>query len=81
MTLDIAVNLTDPMFEGIYHGKRRHQSDLEAIVQRAKDARVERILITGTSLAESGEALKLAKRFSKLKEPRIVISGTIPHRS
>jgi TatD DNase family protein len=57
------------MFEGTYHGKTRHPSDLEAIVQRAKDAGVERILITGTSLSESRGALNLAKRFGELIKP------------
>lgn len=62
--IDIAVNLTDPMYRGEYHGKSRHQADLDAVVQRALDAGVERILITGTSLLESREALNMAKQYS-----------------
>ncbi|WVN87011.1 uncharacterized protein L203_102187 [Cryptococcus depauperatus CBS 7841] len=60
---DIATNLTDPMFRGAYHGRQKHESDLQAVVQRARDKGVERILITGTSLEESKEALQLAKKF------------------
>lgn len=64
-TPDIAVNLTDPMYRGEYHGKNRHEPDIEAVVQRARDAGVERILITGTSMAESRDALSMAKRYSE----------------
>ncbi|GFZ50121.1 Deoxyribonuclease Tat-D [Saitozyma sp. JCM 24511] len=60
---DIAVNLTDPQFEGTYHGRQKHSSDLEAVVSRAKGKGVERILITGTSLEESRRALELARCF------------------
>jgi TatD DNase family protein len=61
---DIAVNLTDPMYRGEYHGKTRHASDLDQVVERAKKAGVERILITGTSLQETKDALALAKKYS-----------------
>ena len=60
---DIAVNLADPMFEGSYHGKQKHPSDLEAVVERARTQGVERMLITGTSLDDSLVALALAERF------------------
>ncbi|WVW86687.1 hypothetical protein I302_108741 [Kwoniella bestiolae CBS 10118] len=60
---DIAVNLADPMFTGSYHGKQRHVSDLPQVIKRAKDKGVERMLITGTSLGDSRDALKLAKEY------------------
>jgi hypothetical protein len=60
---DIAVNLTDPQFQGRYHGRQKHNPDLPSILQRAKDAGVQRILITGTSLEESKAALELAKQY------------------
>lgn len=53
------------MYQGEYHGKTRHPSDLEAVVKRAHEAGVERILITGTSLSESKAALDLAKKYSE----------------
>jgi TatD DNase family protein len=61
---DIAVNLTDDMFTGLYRGKQLHESDLDQVVQRAKDRGVERMIITGTSLKESRQAIELAKRYS-----------------
>lgn len=62
---DIAVNLTDPMFQGVYHGKTRHAPDLDAVISRAKGLGVERMLITGTSLNESKKGLELAKRYGQ----------------
>ncbi|WRT69483.1 uncharacterized protein IL334_006469 [Kwoniella shivajii] len=51
------------MFIGTYRGKHRHPSDLRQILDRAKEKGVERILITGTSMEENKEALKLAKEY------------------
>ena len=64
MDADIAVNLTDPMYRGEYHGKVRHPSDLDQVVARARQSGVERILITGTSIKETWDALDLAKKYS-----------------
>jgi len=61
---DIAVNLTDPMYRGEYHGKARHPSDLDQVVTRAREAGVERILIAGTSIKETRDALEMAKKYS-----------------
>jgi TatD DNase family protein len=65
---DIAVNLTDPMYRGEYHGKARHPSDLDQVVTRAHEAGVERILITGTSIKETRDALELAKKYSMSRD-------------
>lgn len=53
------------MFRGQYHGKRKHEDDLAAVVQRAHDYGVERMLLTGTNLEESKLVLDLAKEFSE----------------
>ncbi len=42
--VDIGVNLTDPMFQGEYHGKACHPPDYDAVLQRAMAAGVERLL-------------------------------------
>ncbi|KAJ6604488.1 hypothetical protein DFH09DRAFT_1242462 [Mycena vulgaris] len=55
------VNLTDPVFRGNYYGKKRHDDDLNAVVQRARNAGVKSMIITGTSLSESKEAVNLGK--------------------
>ncbi|KAJ7786140.1 Mg-dependent DNase [Mycena metata] len=59
--IDIGVNLTDPVFRGTYYGKKRHEDDMNAVLDRARNAGLKSMIITGTSLAESRGALSLAK--------------------
>ncbi|KAJ0088804.1 hypothetical protein Patl1_32735 [Pistacia atlantica] len=42
--IDIAVNFTDGMFKGMYHGKQCHVSDIAAVLNRAWSAGVDRII-------------------------------------
>lgn len=59
--IDIGANLTDPQFVGVYRGKRKHADDFKAMMERAREAGVERLLVTGSCLAESRHAVELAK--------------------
>jgi TatD DNase family protein len=59
--IDIAVNLTDPMYQGIYNGKKCHNEDIDVILKRAQRNGVVKIMITGTNLEESKHALQLAR--------------------
>ncbi|OCH94701.1 Mg-dependent DNase [Obba rivulosa] len=61
--IDIAVNLTDPMFRGSYHGRKKHEDDFEAMLERSRAAGVKSMMITGGSLEESREALELARKY------------------
>ncbi|XP_065897209.1 deoxyribonuclease TATDN1-like [Dysidea avara] len=63
---DIGANLTDPMFNGVYHGKQVHPGDLDAVLQRAFDTGVDKIIVTGGNLTDCQEALKLAKTNDRL---------------
>ncbi|KDO70641.1 hypothetical protein CISIN_1g0209852mg, partial [Citrus sinensis] len=42
--IDIAVNFTDGMFKGIYHGKQCHASDIATVLSRAWSSGVDRII-------------------------------------
>ncbi|KAE9408269.1 Mg-dependent DNase [Gymnopus androsaceus JB14] len=55
------VNLTDPVFRGKYHGKKKHDDDFNLMLERARAAGVKGMIITGGSLGESRKALNLAK--------------------
>ena len=58
--IDIGANLTDTMYSGDYNGSSKHPPDLEAVLDRAKVAGVERMVVTGGSLAESRRAVEVA---------------------
>ncbi|TKY89087.1 hypothetical protein EX895_001618 [Sporisorium graminicola] len=61
--IDIGVNLTDPVFRGSYHGKQAHQDDFDVVRSRAVKAGVVAQILTGGNLAESHEALALARAY------------------
>eukprot|EP00871_Galdieria_phlegrea_P004762 jgi/Galph1/5287/GphlegSOOS_G3950.1 len=60
--IDIAANLTDDMFKGIYHLVRQHQPDIPMVLERAREAGVFRILVTAGSVDMAKEALTLARQ-------------------
>ncbi|KAL8278945.1 hypothetical protein RQP46_008614 [Phenoliferia psychrophenolica] len=59
--IDIGSNLSDPVFRGVYRGKRGHPDDWADIVQRARNAGVVGQILTGDCLAGAKESLELAK--------------------
>ena len=59
--IDIGANLTDGMFQGMYHGKRYHEPDLDVVLKRGWDAGLERVMVTAGTLDEAREALALAE--------------------
>ncbi|KAJ3669958.1 hypothetical protein LUZ60_010282 [Juncus effusus] len=64
--IDIAVNLTDGMFKGLYNGRQCHMADIPAVLSRAWASGVDRIIVTGGSLEESKEALAIAETDARL---------------
>ncbi|XP_065190528.1 deoxyribonuclease TATDN1-like [Sycon ciliatum] len=64
--IDIGANLTDPVFRGVYRGKTAHADDFDAVLQRAFDVGVDKIMITGGSLEDSRAALELARSHERL---------------
>lgn len=61
---DIGLNLTDPMFQGVYNGKQYHASDLPHVLSRAAKVGVRRALLTGSSIVESKQAARLAQSYA-----------------
>ncbi|KAK2799458.1 hypothetical protein FQN51_006945 [Onygenales sp. PD_10] len=59
--IDIAINLGDPVFTGVYHGKKVHEDDMQDIIQRALDIGCQKLMVTGSDLDESRHAVQLAK--------------------
>lgn len=57
----VAINLGDPVFTGVYHGKKVHDNDLDDIIQRALDIGCQKLMVTGSDLDESRHAVELAK--------------------
>lgn len=51
LLIDIGANLTN----------RKFNRDLESVLQRAEDVGVKKIIVTGTSINSSREALRLAR--------------------
>ncbi|PVH81764.1 Mg-dependent DNase [Cadophora sp. DSE1049] len=61
--VDIGINLTDPVYIGLYHGTQRHENDLSAVVRRAVDIGCEKLIVTGSDLEHSKDAVRLAGEF------------------
>ena len=63
--LDIGVNLTDSMYQGEYHGSKKHEADLEQVLLRAWDQGLDKMIITGGNLEESKKSIEMAKSDGK----------------
>ena len=63
--LDIGVNLTDSMYQGEYHGSKKHQPDLDLVLDRAWKHGLDRMMVTGGSLEDAKEVLKICQTSSK----------------
>ena len=63
---DIGANLTDGMYQGEYHGSQKHPPDLGAVLERSWGAGLTHIIVTGGSLRDAAEAIKMAKTDGRL---------------
>ncbi|KAI2631608.1 TatD family hydrolase [Xylaria nigripes] len=61
--IDIGINLADPIFRGIYGGKERHADDSGAVISRAQEVGCQKLIITGSDLKSSRDALHLAEKY------------------
>lgn len=58
--IDIGANLTDKVFNGCYRGKQAHVDDFEAVIKRALDVGMQKIIVTAGCLEDVNDALKLS---------------------
>lgn len=59
--LQIGINLTDPVFNGVYHGKRAHADDMSAVLARAQAVGCRKLMVTGSDVPESRRAVEIAR--------------------
>ena len=76
----IGINLTDPVYRGLYHSKQGHPSDFEAVLSRAQSIGCEKMIITGSDVENSEEAVELAKQYRMSSFSSINGSKTRPRR-
>ncbi|KAG6212017.1 hypothetical protein E4U35_000664 [Claviceps purpurea] len=61
--VDIGINLSDPIFRGCYHGHQKHPDDLAGVVDRARQVGCAKLIITGSDIKSSLDALKLSQEY------------------
>ncbi|OHW90232.1 TatD family hydrolase [Colletotrichum incanum] len=61
--IDIGINLADPIFRGLHHGKQRHPHDLDGVISRAKEVGCSKLIVTGSDFTSSRDALDIAKQY------------------
>ncbi|KAI5170976.1 TatD DNase family protein [Nematocida sp. LUAm3] len=64
MPVDIAVNITDEQYLGVYMGKHKHEKDVEEVIKRAQEDSVKMVFL-GTSLGTSIESMVLAESYTQ----------------
>lgn len=57
----MGINLGDPVFRGIHHGKQAHEDDLDDVIQRAVDVGCVKMMVTGADLEGSKKAVEMAR--------------------
>lgn len=57
---DIAANLCDEKFKGVYNGKKYHEDDTDEVIQRAKDYKVEKMLFTSGCIEDTHDSYNLS---------------------
>ncbi|KAF7546122.1 hypothetical protein G7Z17_g8645 [Cylindrodendrum hubeiense] len=59
----IGINLSDPIFRGRYYGKQRHPDDMAGVIGRALEVGCSKLIVTGSDLGNSRDALQLADEY------------------
>ncbi|CAB3229083.1 unnamed protein product [Arctia plantaginis] len=64
--VDIGANLTDLMYQGQYHGSKKHEPDLDVVLARSWEGGLQKMIITGGNLNDSKTAIQLSQTDSRL---------------
>lgn len=64
--IDIAANLTDQMYSGVYNNTQRHPPDLPQVIARAREAGIVKTLVTAGTLSQSVQAQSLCVEYPSL---------------
>lgn len=59
---DIAANLSDEVFKGVYNRKEKHKPDFEHVIERAREFGVEKFLLSAGHIEDALESYKLSKQ-------------------
>lgn len=59
---DIAANLADHQFQGVYYHKKAHESDLDSVIERAKSIGVKGMLIVGGHAQDTIDSYEICQR-------------------
>lgn len=54
------------MYQGVYHGSKKHAPDLEKVLSRSWNNGMDKMIITGGSVADSKKAIDLSRTDCKL---------------
>lgn len=76
--IDAGANLLDSMYQGTYHGKPRHEPDLDIVLQRAHEKGVQSIISLAGTVKESKELLDLINDLDQNEDnDRVKVFGTV----
>lgn len=58
---DVAANLSDPTYKGVYRGKQHHPADFEAVIERGRKYGVQKYLFAAGYIDDALESIKLSR--------------------
>ncbi|KAL7720722.1 Hydrolase TatD family protein [Entamoeba marina] len=73
--IDIGANLTDQNYQGLYHGKQKHDADLDVVLSRAERGGVSHIIITSGCLKDLKDSLAIIEKYQPTTQ--IKLSTTV----
>ncbi|KPJ09532.1 Putative deoxyribonuclease TATDN1 [Papilio machaon] len=78
--IDIGANLTDEMYQGVYHASKKHEPDLDRVLERSWANGMYKMIITGGSSIDSKKAIDLSYTdLDILKQNKDDIVGGVVH--